>query len=92
MRQLEVLVALALGLLQRLQVLFDDSRGGLRTLARARVSARNILSFASGTNPSRLPGFASGDGAEPGVVLDVVQKGYRLDGQLIRAARVVVSE
>jgi molecular chaperone GrpE len=33
-----------------------------------------------------------GDGAEPGVVLDVVQMGYRLDGQLIRAARVVVSE
>jgi molecular chaperone GrpE (heat shock protein) len=25
-------------------------------------------------------------------VLDVVQKGYRLDGQVIRAARVVVSE
>jgi molecular chaperone GrpE len=33
-----------------------------------------------------------GDGAEAGTVLDVVQKGYRLDGQLIRAARVVVSE
>jgi molecular chaperone GrpE len=32
------------------------------------------------------------DGADPGIVLDVVQKGYRLDGQLIRAARVVVSE
>jgi molecular chaperone GrpE len=34
----------------------------------------------------------SEDGADPGIVLDVVQKGYRLDGQLIRAARVVVSE
>jgi molecular chaperone GrpE len=32
------------------------------------------------------------DGTDPGVVLDVVQKGYRLDGQVIRAARVVVSE
>jgi molecular chaperone GrpE len=31
-------------------------------------------------------------GAEPGTVLEVVQKGYRLDGQVIRAARVVVSE
>jgi molecular chaperone GrpE len=31
-------------------------------------------------------------GAEPGTVLDVMQKGYRLDGLLIRAARVVVSE
>ena len=32
------------------------------------------------------------EGAEPGTVLDVVEKGYRLDGQVIRAARVVVSE
>jgi len=32
------------------------------------------------------------EGAGPGVVLDVVQKGYRLDGRLIRPARVVVSE
>lgn len=32
------------------------------------------------------------DGTEPGTVLDVLEKGYRLDGQLIRAARVVVSE
>jgi molecular chaperone GrpE len=31
------------------------------------------------------------EGAEPGTVVEVVQKGYRLDGQLIRAARVVVS-
>lgn len=33
-----------------------------------------------------------GDGAEPGTVVEVLQKGYRLDGQLIRPARVVVSE
>jgi molecular chaperone GrpE len=32
------------------------------------------------------------EGADSGVVLDVVEKGYRLDGQVIRAARVVVSE
>ena len=32
------------------------------------------------------------EGAEPGIVLDVAQKGYRLNGQVIRAARVVVSE
>jgi molecular chaperone GrpE len=31
------------------------------------------------------------EGTDPGVVLDVVEKGYRLDGQVIRAARVVVS-
>ena len=33
-----------------------------------------------------------GEDAGPGVVLDVVEKGYRLDGQVIRPARVVVSE
>jgi len=32
------------------------------------------------------------DGADSGTVLDVLQKGYRLDGRVIRAARVVVSE
>ncbi len=32
------------------------------------------------------------DGAEPGTVVEVVQKGYRLNDQLIRPARVVVSE
>lgn len=32
------------------------------------------------------------DGVESGVVVEVVQKGYRLDDQLIRPARVVVSE
>jgi molecular chaperone GrpE len=37
---------------------------------------------------STLP---AGD-AESGTVVDVAQKGYRLDGQVLRAARVVVSE
>ena len=32
------------------------------------------------------------EGVEHGTVLDVMQKGYRLNGQVIRAARVVVSE
>jgi molecular chaperone GrpE len=31
------------------------------------------------------------DGAEPGVVLDVVEKGYRMSDTIIRPARVVVS-
>jgi molecular chaperone GrpE len=31
------------------------------------------------------------EGAAPGTVLEVVQKGYRLDGRVIRAARVIVS-
>jgi molecular chaperone GrpE len=33
----------------------------------------------------------SEDGAEPGVVLDVVEKGYRANGTVLRPARVVVS-
>jgi molecular chaperone GrpE len=33
----------------------------------------------------------SEDGAEPGLVLDVVQKGYRMSDTVIRPARVVVS-
>jgi molecular chaperone GrpE len=33
-----------------------------------------------------------GDGVEPGTVVEVLQKGFRLDGQVLRAARVVVSE
>jgi molecular chaperone GrpE len=32
------------------------------------------------------------DGAESGTVVEVLQKGYRLGGQLIRPARVVVAE
>jgi molecular chaperone GrpE len=35
---------------------------------------------------------AGGDGVDPGVVIETIEKGYRLDGQLLRAARVVVSE
>jgi len=31
-------------------------------------------------------------GCEPGTVVEVLQRGYRLDGQVLRAARVVVSE
>jgi molecular chaperone GrpE len=32
------------------------------------------------------------DGMEQGVVIETLEKGYRLDGQVLRAARVVVSE
>jgi molecular chaperone GrpE len=32
------------------------------------------------------------DGVDPGVVIETIEKGYRLDGQVLRAARVVVSE
>ena len=32
------------------------------------------------------------EGTEPGVVLETVEKGYRLNGQVLRPARVVVSQ
>ena len=32
------------------------------------------------------------EGTEPGVVLETLEKGYRLDGQVLRPARVVVSK
>ena len=32
------------------------------------------------------------DGVDPGVVIETLEKGYRLDGQVLRAARVIVSE
>jgi molecular chaperone GrpE len=32
------------------------------------------------------------DGVDPGIVVETLAKGYRLDGQVLRAARVVVSE
>ena len=32
------------------------------------------------------------DGVDAGVVVETLEKGYRLDGQVLRAARVVVSE
>jgi molecular chaperone GrpE len=35
---------------------------------------------------------AAEDGLEAGVVIETLEKGYRLDGQVLRAARVVVSE
>ncbi|HEY7150112.1 MAG TPA: nucleotide exchange factor GrpE [Solirubrobacterales bacterium] len=34
----------------------------------------------------------SADGVEAGVVVETLEKGYRLEGQVLRAARVVVSE
>jgi molecular chaperone GrpE len=33
-----------------------------------------------------------GDDVDPGVVVETIEKGYRLDGQVLRAARVVVSK
>ncbi len=62
------------------------------TLARAGVEAYDPTGERFDPEWHEALSTRPGDGAEPGTVLDVVEKGYRLDGQLIRAARVVVSE
>src|ERR671923_219895 len=44
------------------------------------------------TTSEALSTRAAGDQVDAGIVLETVEKGYRLDGQVLRAARVVVSE
>jgi molecular chaperone GrpE len=43
-------------------------------------------------NSSEALSTQPGDGAEPGTVLESLSRGYRLDGQVIRPARVVVAQ
>ena len=40
-------------------------------------------------HPDRNPGD---EGAEPGAVLEVLQRGYRLGDRVVRPARVIVAE
>jgi molecular chaperone GrpE len=62
------------------------------TLARAGVEAYDPAGEKFDPEWHEALSTRPGEGTDPGTVLDVVQKGYRLDGQVIRAARVVVSE
>ncbi len=68
-------------------------RGLRETLKRAGVEAVDPAGEKFDPNQhealSTLPGP---EGTEPGVVIEVLQKGYRMGEQLIRPARVVVSE
>ena len=68
-------------------------RGLQETLKRAGVEAVDPAGEKFDPNRhealSTLPGP---EGTEPGVVIEVLQKGYRMGEQLIRPARVVVSE
>jgi molecular chaperone GrpE len=68
-------------------------RGLRETLKRAGVEAVDPAGEKFDPNRhealSTLPGP---EGTEPGVVIEVLQKGYRMGEQLIRPARVVVSE
>ena len=84
---------------QRVEILGDVERGILLTYRDLRATLqRNGVEAYDPTGEKFDPEWHEAvstrpaDGAEPGTVVDVVQKGYRLDGQVIRAARVVVSE
>jgi molecular chaperone GrpE len=44
------------------------------------------------TTSEALATRPGGDGVEPGRVIETLERGYRLDGQVLRPARVVVSE
>jgi len=67
--------------------------GGLReTLGRHGVEALDPEGEKFDPQWHEALSTAPAEGVESGQVVEVVQKGYRLDGQLIRPARVVVSE
>ena len=57
------------------------------------MSSRSIPP-ASGSTPSQHEAISTGaaDGVETGTVLETLERGYRVDGQVIRPARVVVSD
>jgi molecular chaperone GrpE len=60
-------------------------RAGVETYDPAGEPFDPTTSEALATRPAQ-------DGVEPGVVIETLERGYRLDGQVLRAARVVVSE
>ena len=68
-----------------------------RAASRARARRRGDLRSDGGavrpeSSTRRLRCDAGADGVDSGVVVETLEKGYRLDGQVLRAARVVVSE
>jgi molecular chaperone GrpE len=62
------------------------------TLARAGIEAYDPSGEKFDPEWHEALSTRAADGTDPGVVLEVVSKGYRLDGKVIRAAQVVVSE
>jgi molecular chaperone GrpE len=67
-------------------------RGLRETLQRAGVEAVDPKGEKFDPNEHEALSTRPAEGAESGTVVEVMQKGYRMDGQLIRPARVVVSE
>jgi molecular chaperone GrpE len=67
-------------------------RGLRETLERNGIEAVDPKGERFDPNVHEALSTVPADGAESGVVVEVMQKGYRFDGHLIRPARVVVSE
>jgi molecular chaperone GrpE len=61
-------------------------------LRRAGVEAFDPTGERFDPNSSEALSTQPGDGAEPGTVIESLTRGYRLDGQVIRPARVVVAQ
>ena len=62
--------------------------------ALARVGIESFSPQGEPFDPNEHEAMAAhaAEGAEPGTVIEVYQRGYRLDGQILRPARVVVAE
>ena len=61
--------------------------------ALGRVGHPGVLAEGRGVRPQRARGDgpAAREGAEPGTVVEVYQSGYRINGAVLRPARVVVA-
>jgi molecular chaperone GrpE len=76
------------GLAEGVRLVLADLRG---VLAREGVEAVEPVGERFDPTVHEALSTRPQDGAEPGVVVDVVQKGYRMSDTVIRPARVVVS-
>jgi molecular chaperone GrpE len=61
-------------------------------LGRAGVEAFDPTAEKFDPNSCEALSAQPGDGAEPGTVIETLTRGYRLDGQVIRPARVIVAQ
>ena len=78
----------AAGLIQGIRMV-RDTLG--ETLARAGVEEYDPAGEKFDPTWHEALATRADEAAEPGIVVETVEKGYRLDGQVLRAARVVVS-
>ena len=70
-------------------LVYADLRSALE---RAGVESYDATGEAFDPNLHEALATRPADGSDSGVVLETLERGYRLDGQVLRAARVVVSE